>query len=313
MRYFHFLALSFGCAGLLRAHPGHDDSPGTSSTALPPPEVSITEEGSMRIIKSNGLPDHSTGQFPGRGNPNTIGPQHYEFRMPLKPVANRTFATPRHQPVGVAVNGVVFDPGTAEFWNNDPQSGWHMEAIGGPRNLGLDQNHAHVQPSGAYHYHGLPTGLLAQLGTNADRMLLIGWAADGFPIYNVSAHEKANDSSSPLRPMKPSYRLKSGQRPGGTSGPGGAYDGSYTEDYEYVAGLGDLDEANGRTGVTPEYPKGTYYYVATETFPYLLRMFKGTPDPSFARRGPGGRQGPGGGMHRPPGGPGGFGQPPGRP
>ncbi|MEY4299822.1 MAG: hypothetical protein RIR25_1058, partial [Verrucomicrobiota bacterium] len=35
----------------------------------------------MRVIKSNGLPDHSTGHFPGRGNPNTIGPQHYEFRM----------------------------------------------------------------------------------------------------------------------------------------------------------------------------------------------------------------------------------------
>jgi len=268
----------------------------------------------MRVIKSNGLPNHSTGQFPGRGNPHAIGPQHYEFRMPLKPVMNSTFATPQRQPVGVGLNGVVFDPGTAEFWNNDPQSGWHLEAIGGVRNLGLDQNNAHVQPNGAYHYHGLPTGLIAQLDRKADRMLLIGWAADGFPIYDVSAHEKASDASSSLRPMKSSYRLKSGQRPGGTRGPGGAYDGSFTEDYEYVAGLGDLDEANGRTGVTPEYPGGTYYYAATETFPYVLRMFKGTPDPSFARRGPGGRPGPGGRMRRPPGGPGGFGPPPdGRP
>ena len=41
--------------------------------------------------------------------------------------------------IGVALNGVVFDPGTAEFWRDDPSLGWRMEAIGGPRNLGLDR------------------------------------------------------------------------------------------------------------------------------------------------------------------------------
>jgi hypothetical protein len=25
---------------------------------------------------------------------------------------------------GMALNGVPFDPGTAEFWNRDPSSGW---------------------------------------------------------------------------------------------------------------------------------------------------------------------------------------------
>ena len=29
----------------------------------------------------------------------------------------------------------------------------------------------------------------------------------------------------------------------------------------YVDGLGTLDEANGRSGVTPEFPNGTYYYI----------------------------------------------------
>jgi len=52
--------------------------------------------------------------------------------------------------------------------------------------------------------------------------------------------------------------------------------GTFLQDFEYVAGLGDLDECNGRTGVTPEFPKGIYHYFATETFPYLQRCVKGS-------------------------------------
>ena len=32
----------------------------------------------------------------------------------------------------------------------------------------------------------------------------------------------------------------------------------YIQDNEYISGLGDLDQYNGRTAVTPEYPNGTY-------------------------------------------------------
>ena len=268
------------------SHPSQEHSATrTSGESLPPPDVTISEQGSKRIIKSNGIPNHPTGEFPNPGNPNAIAPQHYEFRMPLKPRENARFTEVDRQPVGVANNGVVFDPGTAEYWKNDPRSGWRMEAIGGARNLGLDQNNAHVQPNGAYHYHGVPAPLAPP---DSETMRLLGWAADGFPIYGPMAHDKADDASSSLREMKPSYRLKSGERPGGSRGPGGKYDGTYTQDFEYVSGLGDLDEANGRRGVTPEYTKGTYYYVATESFPFLPRMLKGTPDTSFSRRGPGG-------------------------
>ena len=52
--------------------------------------------------------------------------------------------------------------------------------------------------------------------------------------------------------------------------------GTFSQDYEYVAGLGDLDECNGRTGVTPEFPAGIYHYFATDTYPYLQRCVKGT-------------------------------------
>ncbi|MFX8999754.1 YHYH protein, partial [Acinetobacter baumannii] len=83
---------------------------------------------------------------------------------------------------GVAINGVPFDPGTAELWNNDMR--WHYEALSGliptQGGLGVDANNAHVQPNGAYHYHGLPMGLLNQLNYTT-HMTLVGWAADGYP------------------------------------------------------------------------------------------------------------------------------------
>ena len=51
--------------------------------------------------------------------------------------------------------------------------------------------------------------------------------------------------------------------------------GTFTQDYEYVAGSGDLDECNGRFGVTPEFPAGIYAYYATQSWPYLPRCWRG--------------------------------------
>ncbi len=281
------LPISWICAHEGSGSPHHHDT-GESGTDLK--HVRITVRDDFRYIESDGLPGHSTGRFPNRGNPNSIRSQRYEFRVPLHPTSLETPVPIRHQPFGVALNGVVFDPGTAEFWHNDPRSGWNYDAFSGKLNLGLDTNNAHVQPNGAYHYHGIPTGLIRMLGGNDKRMLLVGYAADGFPIYAPRCHKDANDSHSELDKMKSSYRLKNGVRSGE---PGGKFDGTFVEDWEYVAGSGNLDECNGRTGVTPEYPDGTYYYVLTEEFPFIPRLFRGGPDASFERHGP-----PGGGPPR---------------
>ena len=76
--------------------------------------------------------------------------------------------------------------------------------------------------------------------------------------------------------------MKKGHRESGDDMPGGVYDGRFTSDYEYVAGSGDLDECNGRMGVTPDYPQGTYYYVITEGYPWVGRCFHAKPDSSFS-------------------------------
>ncbi|MEQ9348071.1 MAG: YHYH protein [Thalassospira sp.] len=274
-------------------------------------EVNIREDGRFRYINSNAIPDHATGSFPNRKNPNSIKAQSLEFRFPLNPTRTGRFSPIDRLSFGVAVNGVPFDPYTAEYWQRDRQSGWRYEAISPTVDLGLDQNNAHVQPDGTYHYHGVPKGLIKSWSPN-QHSARIGFAADGFPIYTMFGYQNPDDAGSPIVALRSSWQVKNGQRSGG---PGGRYDGTYGEDFEFVPGLGDLDEANGRETVTPEYPQGTYAYFVTESFPFIPRVLAGIGDPSF-NKGPGGMppggSGAGGGGPDgrrgppPPGGGGGF-------
>jgi hypothetical protein len=237
--------------------------------------VRIFIQDNYRYIIATGLPDHAIGTFS-----NGIKPQNYYFQMPANPqIAEQITKLCRH-PFGVAINGVVFDPEAAEFWNRDRNSGWQYEALSGKINFGLDANNGHVRTNGAYHYHGLPVGLIANLDNrnldNREQMLLIGYAADGFPVYAQARGSDFKPSDRAVRQMRSSYRLKQGQRP---NGPGGQYDGTFVQDYEYSAGAGDLDECNGCFGVTPEYHEGIYHYYITPEFPFIARCLRGRPDP----------------------------------
>ncbi len=229
--------------------------------------VEITTDDRYRYVKGNGLANHATGTFPNRANPNAISEQEVEFRMTLNPSHDGS-ATWARLP-GVAVNGVKFEPETAERYQN---TDWKYEAIqAGVPSLGLDSSYAHVQPDGTYHYHAVPTGLVEKLAaqTSTDT-LLVGYAADGYKMYY---------SQSGI--YEPSYRIKSGTRP---DGPGGTYNGTFTQDFEYVEGLGDLDECNGK------WVNGEYRYYLTDDFPYIPRCLQGTSDSSFTQGGPGGGQ-----------------------
>jgi hypothetical protein len=249
------------------------------------PEVSITADAGRRVVTSNALPGHAVGDFPSAHDPVPIRAQALRLEMPLQPVAAERPAPLGMWFFGVALNGVPFDP-SGPFWNADGTSGWQFEVLH-PANavaLGIDANHAHTQGRGTYHYHGLPTGLLWDLAATAPGrpMYLIGYAADGFPVYGPECPGDPTELASPTRRLRSSFRLRDGKR---TDGPKGRFDGAFVEDFSYEPGHGDLDECNGRVGPTPEYPDGTYYYVVTDAFPFLPRLYRGTPDPSF-RHGP---------------------------
>jgi len=134
----------------------------------------------------------------------------------------------------------------------------------------VDSHNAHTQPNGAYHYHGDPMALFSRTGDVASPV--VGFAADGFPIYGSFIKDGAA-----IRQVQSSYQLKSGTRPSDNNQPGGSYDGSFRDDYEYIAGSGDLDECNGMS------VNGQYAYYITDRFPYLMACFKGTVDESFRK------------------------------
>ncbi len=278
-----------------------DDSRGACNVSLTfTSQFQETTSGTTRTITSNSIPNHMVGLFGGgQGslNPNAISEQSESYNIPLNPVVSATLTPllsttgqgtgvgPQYS-FGVLLNGVELDPVAAEPF---PHEGimsanvnweWNLEALN--VNLGLDCNNAHVQPTGKYHYHGSPILFLQNLNIPTDQMSLIGYAADGFPIYYKYAYTTATDNSSNVIEMSSSYQLKSGNRTGdGITAPCDIYNGIYSNDYEFVSGLGTLDEANGRTGITPEYPEGTYYYVITDDFPSIPRYFRGTPSNDF--------------------------------
>lgn len=239
-----------------------------------------------RTLSANGIPDHDVGTFPNANNPNSISAQAISASYTLDPVTTST-ATPLGGPsgeIGYVLNGVKIDPGTAGTCNDSGGScslagnvgSWSIEALGQDSfNFGDDANHAHVQPGGTYHYHGIPEGFVDRLD-NGTEPTLIAWAADGFPIYARYGYLDAVDSNSGVVVIESSYQLKTtpdANRPDVSL----FAMGTFTQDYEYIDGLGDLDECNGRTGVTPEFPDGIYHYYATDGFPFLQRCVKGTP------------------------------------
>lgn len=272
-----------------------DDSRGSCTEDLSvESRVSISAGGGSLVIQSNNIPGHRVGKFgagTGSLNPNAISAQNSTYRIDEEPVmgSGPTWLLGSNGPeysFGILLNGVEVDPVAAEPWPHDRRDmtnvnwEWNLEATNIA--IGLDCNNAHVQPTGKYHYHASPTLLLESLDIDPLTMTMIGYAADGFPIYYKYGFDQAGDGSSGVKVVTPSYRLKSGQRPGdGVSAPCGPYNGIYSNDYEYSEGLGDLDACNGRFGVTPEYPWGIYYYVITEAFPAIPRCFSGLPSADF--------------------------------
>lgn len=202
---------------------------------------------------------------------------------------------------GVALNGVLIAPAPAEpFIFTNTQTGefnwdWVFEPTmnqGSSRNhVQLDCASAHQGPQG-YHYHGnmfeyaelLLSGVSGS--TVPTQAVQVGWASDGFPIV----YRYGPDASGNLKLLTPSYRLKEGLRPGdGVSEPCGSYNGKYTNDYEYVEGLGDLDACNGiARSITLNTVAGTktfsYFYVITESFPQIGRCISGTPSKAFENK-----------------------------
>ena len=108
-------------------------------------------------------------------------------------------------------------------------------------------------------------GNLTEATSNIEHSPILGWAFDGNPIYGPYGYGDPTDQSSNVRRLEPSYSLASelvfneatNPTPVRTGGPLLSDDvaGTYTEDYTYNFGVGDLDRYNGRFGKTPDFPR----------------------------------------------------------
>ncbi len=129
---------------------------------------------------------------------------------------------------------------------------------------------------------------------------ILGWAFDGYPVYGPYAYSSPMDPKSPVKRMQSSFSLRNitnrqtlpswilpylpnASQTLTSSQYGPAINstfplGRYVDDYDYVAGSGDLDQYNGRFAVTPDYPNGTYAYFVTvnadgsPAFPYIFNV-----------------------------------------
>jgi hypothetical protein len=254
--------------------------------------------GNARYFYTNNYPDHPEGNINGGF---TISATGSTWAMCAHPrlggsitqlysdtEANSLGCTNTYN-FGVAINGIKFGPSSAAFFEDDDGlevQDWHLEALYfDSLNSDGDANDniygAHSTSGGLYHYHGEPKGYFAEtvasggLGIDGSaHSTIVGYAADGYPIYYKYGYANS-DGTGGIVTLDSGYQLKTGNRGGdGLTAPDGTYDGEYIEDYEFTVAT-KLDECNGRFGVTPEYPKGTYYYVITESWPVIPRCFAG--------------------------------------
>ena len=120
----------------------------------------------------------------------------------------------------------------------------------------------------------------------SDGSPVIGFAADGFPIFGSYFHDTA---SGQVRKAISGYTLKTGSRgERSDTNPGGEHTGIYNQDWEFTD-LGDLDACNGMS------INGQYGYYVTDTYPWVMGCISGTPHESFGgstQSGPQGGTGP---------------------
>ena len=84
-------------------------------------EISLTND--KRCFFSNGIPNHKTGIFPNKGNPNSISKQKIHVCVPRYP-KKASARTKIKGIIGIALNGVFFRPATSGFWDPKARCGW---------------------------------------------------------------------------------------------------------------------------------------------------------------------------------------------
>lgn len=267
----HFTERAGSCADYVSNNTASATNAGSGITYEA--NVTITLDGETCTLSSNAVPNHDFG-IEG-GFVNAFFEQTQTYTISANPVAADA-PTPLSLRTDNAVflNGVKLDQlaagcfgvGNGFIGCFEMDTPYRYDPMSPTNDFGTDAHNAHTQPDGSYHYHGNPMAMFQQVDPTVASPV-VGFAADGFPIFGSFINDNGT-----IRAAKSSYKLKEGVRPGG---PGGTYDGTFIDDWVYVEGSGDLDACNGMS------QSGIYGYVVTNTYPWVMGCFTGTPNPSF--------------------------------
>lgn len=293
----------------------------------------ILHSASWVYIRTTGLASHVMGPWyldaaKTQNFPNFPSNTAVIYRIPRTPVIPATKTSTGLGVTGRMVNGVsIFDSRDAFSYSNangtdaTPTNGITGDGIwnrDGYHNEGVTFDPALAHQAGNnYHYHAQPIALRYQLGDHVDynattnrytestapvtkHSPILGWAADGLPIYGPYGYSIPTDASSGVRRMVSGFVLRDGTN--NTANLAVTYRstlpawaariqnrstilatnqwahfvddsyalGHYIEDFDYLGDLGfnqgthfDLNEQNVRFCVTPEFPAGTWAYFTT--------------------------------------------------
>lgn len=218
-------------------------------------------------VTTSGVPSYNVG--PWASNPNVPKDQAKKWKITLNPTVNNNVKTATGLgSIGIWSNGVgIYNPKDGFYWDDvnkkfaSPGAGtWNRNAYVFEA-VSFDACLGHADAKGSYHNHVNPKCLYDATASSVHSPI-IGYAADGFPIYGAYAYTNSNGTGA-IKRMTSSYVLTTATTR--TNGPTMAQyaAGSFCEDYVYTQGAGDLDQYNGRICNTPEYPNGTYAYFVT--------------------------------------------------
>jgi hypothetical protein len=241
-------------------------------------------------VKTEDIPSWIPTGYNWPNNPWFAQAMGYQFRIRRNPIPNVGPETKTgYGHIGLWKNGCsIYNPKDAKHYKDSStwfQNAWFWEHLILET---FDPCIGHPNGSGEYHTHVSPS-CLYDITDSLNISPLVGYAFDGYPIYGGYGHSNPLDTNSSIKRLKSSYRLRNiTERTTLADGtilspeyygppidtntvsldplnntPVAAPLGAYMEDYEYVEGLGDLDEHNGRFCITKEYPNGTYAYFTT--------------------------------------------------
>lgn len=206
------------------------------SVSWPTNSFSYSYSGAYLTVTGNDLPDHNTGTFPISPsdpayaydtNPNSVAAQTVSWQLPGNPaVAGNPSCI--QGTIGILVTGVKLFAALDK--DNRDAGAWEIQ----------DSCEGHPNASNAYHYHtGISQACLpaSAQDTAGQHSPLIGFAADGFPIYGNLGQDGVPLSDA---------------------------------DLDECHGHTHAITFNGKTVVM-------YHYHVTHAFPYTLGCYRGTP------------------------------------